>query len=280
MKSKSIYVLAALAIATAAVLLSTGCETLRARDNLNKGVQAFKSAKYPEAVERFKEAVQLDPTFNTARLYLATAYMSQYIPGAQSPENLQMSRAAKENFLIVLKTNPRDTVALASMASLNYNEAQGIPDMQQKFEKLDEAKGWYEKLAAADPKNKEAFYSLGVIAWAKWYPAFIGARSKAGMKPEDPPPLKDKKARDELRAKYWGTIDDGIKNLEHALDLDHQYDDAMAYLNLLHRERADLGDTPEAVKKDIEEADNWLQKALDVRKQKTGVAPAAAESGS
>ena len=43
-------------------LLSTGCEKLKARDHLNKGVQAFKSAKYTQAVEHFKEAVQLDPT--------------------------------------------------------------------------------------------------------------------------------------------------------------------------------------------------------------------------
>ncbi len=37
--------------------------------------------------------------------------------------------------------------------------------------KLDEAAEWYEKLIEVDPKNKEAYYSLGVIAWSKWYPA-------------------------------------------------------------------------------------------------------------
>jgi len=62
------------------------------RDQLNQGVQAFKSAQYPEAVEHFKTAVELDPNFPTARLYLATAYMQQYIPGSISPENDQMAR--------------------------------------------------------------------------------------------------------------------------------------------------------------------------------------------
>ncbi len=71
------------------VAVATGCEKLKARDHLNKGVQAFKNAKYTQAVDHFKEAVQLDPEFPTARLYLATAYMSQYIPGAESPENQQ-----------------------------------------------------------------------------------------------------------------------------------------------------------------------------------------------
>ena len=60
---------------------ATGCQQLRARDHLNKGVRAYKGAKYPEAVKSFQEAVDLDPEFATARLYLATAYMSQWIPG-------------------------------------------------------------------------------------------------------------------------------------------------------------------------------------------------------
>ena len=33
---------------------------LRARDQLNKGVQAYKNAKYEEAIERFKNAVALE----------------------------------------------------------------------------------------------------------------------------------------------------------------------------------------------------------------------------
>ena len=52
-----------------------GCGKLRARDQLNKGVQSFKNAKYEEAIEHFKNAVSLDPSLLTARLYLGTAYM-------------------------------------------------------------------------------------------------------------------------------------------------------------------------------------------------------------
>ena len=33
------------------------------------------------------------------------------------------------------------------------------------------------RLIEADPKNKEAYYSLGVIAWAKWYPALMTSRA-------------------------------------------------------------------------------------------------------
>src|SRR3954463_11456439 len=119
------------------VLVSTGCEKLRARDNLNKGVQAFKTAKYNAAVENFKKAVELDPDFATARLYLATAYMSQYIPGAESPENQQNAQAAEQEFLKVLEKDPKSTVAISSLASLHYNQAQGNQPLEKKLQQLD-----------------------------------------------------------------------------------------------------------------------------------------------
>jgi len=280
MNRKWTYLVAALVLGAVAIG-SSGCQQLRARDQLNKGVQAFKNAKYAEAVENFKVAVELDPTFATARLYLATAYMSQYVPGSDSEENLRYASEAKRNFQQVLDRDPNNAVALASMASMNYQEAGGEQELAQKFAKLDQSRAWYEKLVQVDPKNKEAWYSMGVISWAKWYPALGSARAELGMKPEDPGPLKDKKKREELRTQYSATIEDGIKNLTHALDIDPNYDDAMAYLNLLNRERADLADTPEAYKTDIATADSWLQKALDTRKAKAaaqakpgGAAPA------
>ncbi|MBX5496271.1 MAG: tetratricopeptide repeat protein [Bryobacteraceae bacterium] len=266
MKRQSIVV-AALSLGVLA-LIGTGCQKLKARDHLNKGVSSFKNGKYQDAIDHFQAAVQLDPSYPTARLYLATAYMNQYIPGAQSEENLRMSKAAMENFLKVLEQEPNNTVALASLASLHYSEAQGIVDLDAKLRKLDEAKEWYQKLASADPQNKEAYYSLGVIVWAKWYPALMAERAKLGMKPEEPGPLKDKKVRDELKAKYGTLIEEGIRNLEKALEIDQEYDDAMAYLNLLIRERADLADSPEQYKKEVEIADNWVSKALETKKIK------------
>ncbi len=249
-------------------LASTGCEKLRARDHLNKGVQAFKGSKFPQAVEHFKEAVELDPTFNTARLYLATAYMSQYIPGADSEENVKNAQAAEQEFLEVLKRDPTDKIAISSLASLHYNQAQGNQPIEQKVKKLDDAKKWYEKMIEVDPQNKEAYYSLGVITWGKWYPALMSARAKLSMKPEDPGPIKDKKVKEELKAQWHPVIDDGLAKLNKALEIDPEYDDAMAYLNLLVRERADLADTPEEYKKGIETADNWVQKALETKKIK------------
>jgi tetratricopeptide (TPR) repeat protein len=250
------------------LLFSAGCDKLKSRDRINKGIQSYKGAKYADAVEFFKEAVNLDPTNVNGRLYLATAYMSQYIPGAESPDNMLLAKEAKDEFIKVLETHPNDTTALASLASLSYQQAQGMPDLDQKLKKLDEAKEWYLKLIAADPQNKEGFYSLAVIDWVKWYAAWMKSRADLGMKPEEPGPLKDKKVKAELKEKYAAVVDDGMKNLEKALEIDKDYDDAMAYMNLLIREKADLDDTPEQYKADVEKADSWVQKALETKKAK------------
>jgi tetratricopeptide (TPR) repeat protein len=243
--------------ATALAAMNISCNQLRARDHLNKGVQAFTAAQYPEAVEHFKTAVELDPGFAAARLYLATAYMQQYIPGADSPENNKMAQAAFDNFKKVLDADPKNTIAIASIASLNLNQ-----------KKWDEAQQWYDKLVAVDPNNADAYYSMGFIAWSRWYPVYGTARVNAGMKPEDPGPLKDKKVKEELKAKWIPVIDAGLAALDKALQINPDYDDAMAYENLLIREKADLADSKDEYEKMTRTADDWVQKALATKKKK------------
>ncbi|MGH9557845.1 MAG: hypothetical protein ACRD30_01300, partial [Bryobacteraceae bacterium] len=112
---------------------------------------------------------------------------------------------------------------------------------------------------------------------AKWYPADISARLNLHMKPDDPGPLKDKNVKEQLKDQYVALIDDGIQNMQKALDIDPQYEDAMTYMNLLIREKADLLDSPDDYKKQIEVADNWMQKALDTKKLKAARQPASAD---
>jgi Tfp pilus assembly protein PilF len=107
-----------------------------------------------------------------------------------------------------------------------------------------------------------------VIAWTRWYKPWAEARAKLGMKPEDPGPIKDKKVRDALKTQYLPVISAGLDNLQKALEIDKEYDDAMAYVNLLIRERADLDDSADEYKKDVETADNWVQKAMQTKKVK------------
>ena len=226
---------------------------------INNGVQAFKSARYPEAVAAFQKAVDLDPSSTTARLYLGTAYMQQFIPGAESPENREVWQKAADEFQRVLSRESWNKVALSSLGSLNVNA-----------KKWEDARSCYRQLLAVDPNNKEAYYTLGFIDWSQWYPAYGAARARIGMRPEEPGPIKDAALRNSLRAQWWSTLDDGIWNLNRALELDPKYDDAMAYLNLFVRERADLRDSQAEYVQDVKVADQWVEKALQTKKEKAG----------
>lgn len=237
---------------------------LDSRGWINKGVQDFKAARFQDAVQSFQRAVDLDPSNSVARLYLASALMTQYVPGAESPENLEFARRAQDEFAKVLEVQPTNTTALSSLASLSFQQAQKKPE-QEKLRRLDESASWYEKLMAADPQNKDAYYSLAVIDWEKWYAAWMRTRSDLGLRPEQPGPLPNP-ARQELKAQYSSIIEHGISNLEKALQIDPQYSDAMAYMNLLIRERADLADSPEQYRNEADLADQWVQKALDAKK--------------
>ena len=248
-----------IAVAPVLVLLalSSGCNKLRARDRLNKGVQAYSNAQYPEAVEWFKEAVDLDPSFATARLYLATAYMSQYIPGAESEENLKMAKMAEDEFQTVLKADPNNKVAIASIASLHFHKKE-----------FDQAEEWNRRLIAVDPNYKEAYYTLGVIAWTRTFQKSAEARAELGMTPEEPGPLKNPKVRDEVRKVNLPIIESGIEMLQKALKIDPEYDDAMAYLNLLYRQKAEVADTPQEYQESVTAADNWIDKTMATKKAK------------
>ena len=224
---------------------------------MNRGVQEFKAAHYQEAVAAFERAAAIDPSNVPAQLYLGTAYMQQFIPGAEAPENLRVAQAAQTHFQRVLEFEPSNNVALASMGSLLLNQ-----------KKWDEAQQWYEKLIAVEPQNADAYYSMGFIAWSRWYPEYGKARAALGMKQEDPGPIKDKKVKEELKQKFGPIIDGGLQALDKALQINPEYDDAMAYENLLVREKADLADTKEDYEKQTKVADDWVQKALATKKMK------------
>ncbi len=242
-----------------ALFSTIGCGKLRARDQLNKGVQAYKNAKYEEAIEHFKNAVELDPSLVTARLYLATAYAQQYIPGADSPDNNRFAEQAIEAFKAVLAQNPPK--------EQQVNSLKGIASLYFGMKRFDQAREYYQKVAELDPKDPESYYSLAVIDWMQAYTPDQTVRASLSMKPTDE--LKDKKACADLKAKNEQKVEDGIQNLQKSLQLRPDYDDAMAYLNLLYRQRAEYEcDNPDARKADLKSADDWVDKTMATKKAK------------
>ena len=64
-----------------------------------------------------------------------------------------------------------------------------------------------------------------------------------------------------------------MANLQKALEIDPDYHDAMAYLSLSYRAKADLEDLPEASANDVKLADQWMNKTLEIKKRKSRPAP-------
>ena len=261
----------------ALVLLSSslGCDKLRARDQLNKGVEAYKSSHYEEAIDHFQQAVQLDPTLINARMYLATAYVSQFIPGVDSPDNVRTAQQAIDEYQKVIDANPaRDQ---------KVNSAKGIAYLYLNMKKFDDAKKYYRMASDIDPNDAEPYYSVGVIDWTACYQPRMEERAKLGMKPEEHlnPKNKDqKKACDELKVKNGPAITEGIDSLNKAIQLREDYDDAMAYMNLMFREKADVEcDDLAAREADLKTADGWVDKTLLTKKLKAEKAAAATTGG-
>ncbi len=266
--NKSIRLLT-LGAATLALVSAVGCNKLRARDQLNKGVTAYKNAKYEEAIDDFQRATALDPSLINAKMYLATAYAQQYIPGADTPDNNKMAEEAIKQYQSVLEMNPpRDQ---------KVNAAKGIAYLYLNMKKFDDAKKYYRMAADLDPNDPEPYYSVGVIDWTACYQPRMEERAKLGMKPDEElnPKNKDqKKVCAELKVKNEPLIDEGIENLNKAIQLRPDYDDAMAYLNLMYREKADVEcDDLAARQQDLKTADHWVDETLATKKAKAEKQP-------
>ena len=71
-----------------------------------------------------------------------------------------------------------------------------------------------------------------------------------------------------MKAKSEASVEDGINMLNQALKFRPDYDDAMAYMNLLYRERADYNCYSDDAKADLKTADEWVDKTMATKKAK------------
>jgi len=250
--------LLALAVATGALALTmSGCDRLAARDQLNKGVEAYKSAHYEEAIGHFQKATELDPSLPMAKSYLATALAQNVVPGLDTPENLKTAQQAISIFQEVLAKEPNDVNSMKQIAGIYYS-----------VKKLDQAEEWQKKVLAVDPKDPEAAYTIGVIDWDKAHQNALNALVPAGLNDDGEGNVKaPKKILQQISDVNTPLVTEGLKYLNDAVTNRPNYDDAMAYLNLTYRRKADVDfQDPAQVKDDVEQAKNWMNKALSTRK--------------
>ncbi len=260
--------LVALALALIAIAGLSGCSKLKARDKLAQGVQAYKNGLYDRAIADFQEALQLDPGLTVAQLYLATAYQTQYIPAAPSEENKRMADEAIRQYEDILSRDPNNLSAIDNMGSLLYNMA-GTPFSPETFEK---SKQYHLRHIALSPNDADPYYWVGLIDWTLAWHANQQLRSDynhahATKQIHDDQPLPPD-LRDQYTTKWQATVEDGISSMKKAIDRRADYDDAMAYLSLLDRQKADTVSNPSERDDLIKQADELLDQVKQIKQKK------------
>ena len=245
------------AAALSLLVFATGCKRLEARDQLNKGVEAYKSARFEEAINHFQNAVNLDPTYPMTRIYLATAYAQQVVPDLTTPDNLKKADLAIASYKKVLSEHPGDVISLKGIAGLYFS-----------IDKMDQAKEWQQKVMQADPKDADAPYTIGVIDWKDAYKNAVKDLASGGLQDDGKGNEKmSKQICAMIKKDNTDLVAEGLQYLNKAVELRPSYDEAMQYLNLMYRRKADLdcGDAA-AQKADIAQATDWTNKAMGARK--------------
>ena len=248
----------ALAVGLAGMVLSiSGCNRLAARDQLNKGVDAYKSAHYEEAIGHFQKATQLDPSLPMAKTYLATALAQNVVPGLDTPDNLKTAQQAVSIFEEVLAKEPTDVNSMKQIAGIYFS-----------IKKFDEAKAWQKKVLAVDPKDPEAAYTVGAIDWTLAHENTLKALAPAGVNDDGEGNVKaPKKVMETIQQENASLVEEGLQYLNQAVANRPNYDEAMVYLNLMYRRKADVDyGNSSAVSSDIASAKEFTTKALGTRK--------------
>ena len=237
----------------------SGQQPISARDELNLGVQAYRQARFDEAIKHFKNATSLEPSLVVAHLYLATAFAQQYIPGAETQENVRVGEQAIEEYKRVLDLDPNSASASSAV--------KGIASMYFNMKKFDDSKQYHKLAIERDPDDADEHYVLGVIDWTLAYKVRIARTAELHL--EMSSPLINEPACADVRRANEDNVEEGIAELTKALKLRPDYDDAMAYMNLLYRERAALhcGDAA-AYDADLKKADEWVDLTMATKKAK------------
>ncbi len=243
----------------ALMLSATGCARLRSGDQLNKGVAAFKNAKYEDATNYFQNAVNIDPSNENAKLYLGTTYSSQVVPNLNTPENMNFANKARAMFSQVLESDPNNLTALRQIASIDRITG-----------KIVQAKDDERKVISVDPNDSEAYYTIGQVDWKEAFDNATKMVKGQGL-PSDDGEGNIKLSKPNcatLVSQNTPLVTEGLQYLQKAVDMNPTYEEAMTYLSLMQRRKADLEcGNKDAIKADLQASDMWAQKSMGARKE-------------
>jgi tetratricopeptide (TPR) repeat protein len=238
------------------VVAAAAPQTAKDNSQLELGVLSFRAAQYEEAMQHFEKALLAEPENVDAHLWMATALAETYIPGAGSRDNVRQGQLAIEQYQKVMELDPSNMKATKGAAYLNLQ-----------MKRFSAAKRFYHRASELDPNDPEPYYSIAVIDWTQTYQPRMEVRAKLGLRPEQPMIQFPECAQ--VRDANTERVADGMEMLKKALELKNDYDDAMAYMNLMYRERADIqcGD-PKAHAADLKAADQWVDLTIGIKTRK------------
>jgi len=267
--------LALAALALLALPMLGGCRRLQARVELKRGNSLYQQEQYSEAIKQFQKGIELDPSDTFAWRSVVLAALALYRPGDDSPRNLEYARIATTAFENYLKDdNPEDAKVQDYLMGILVNSKQ-YPKALAFVDELErrhpeEAKDKFDKyrvnvliqagqleqaqqlaMRTPGPEQAVSLYSIGVAAWNKVYN-------------NNTIDYATKQQKVEL----------GLAALKKALELKPDYFDAMFYYGLLLREKAKLETDANARTADVNEAQTWLTKGLELRKKAQAATPA------
>ena len=231
-----------------------------ASDLLKQGQTAYNRGDYQGAAVALDGAVRLDPNNLEARVVLGNSLARQVEAGSE--QSATLAAAAREHFLAVLARDERNKRALHGMMTLTLYAKQ-----------FSEAQKWTQKAIAADSTDAEAYYTAGFIAWCVTYPDYMTARQAAGMQPYDSGIIPDSTIRQGVRTQHLAQIEDGLRMLQTALQINPDYSDAMAYVNLLYRIEAGIANSAAESSALVAKADDYVRQALDAKRKQARSTP-------
>ena len=137
---------------------------------------------------------------------------------------------------------------------------------------FEESKSYHLKHTQMQPRDPEPYYWIGVIDWTITFRANAELRAKYNQahinrQIRDTEPLPDG-LREEYRNAYGPRIEEGIAALKQAIQLRPVYDDAMAYLNLLYRRKADIVTYESDRKQFLRMADELVDRIMEIKKSR------------
>lgn len=252
-----------------------GCQKFQARVELKKGNSFYQAENYRQALAQFQKGLDLDPGATFAWRSVGLAAMALYRPGLAGEDNARYADVAVDAFERYRRAYPDDPkieeyLITVLIESERYDQALArleekararpgdaaveraiVTTLVRAGRLADALERAHRRGALADP---QLLHTIGVAAWGKSYGD----------------PALDLAARRAI-------VDLGLDATRRALDLEPDDFEAMAYYNLLCREKAKVTLDPIEQQRWYVEAEEWMGKAIALREAQQKEERAAAE---